>query len=284
MSKIIISAFADEYDHDPHQQGEFLESRGVNYIEPRFISGKNIASLTAEETREYADLLLKHGVRAFAIGSPIGKINLADDFDAHLELARNCFNNARIMGAKYIRMFSFYLRDGQSRDDARDEVIEKLGRLIDLADEYGVILCHENEANIYGETPDRCLDILSAFGGRLKAVFDMGNFVLDGCPPFPAAYELLKDYIAYFHIKDSMSIGAIVPPGLGEANIKEILAAHKSYVDSDIVVTLEPHLETFDGLNKLVGKTFENPYKFETPKIAFSTALDKLEGILAEIG
>ena len=284
MSKIIISAFADEYDHDPKLQAEFLESRGVSFIEPRFISGRNIANLTADEAEEYAALLAKHGVRAFAIGSPLGKINLADDFEAHLELAKNCFNNAVIMGAKYIRMFSFYLRDGQTPGEARCEVIEQLGRLIDLADEYGLTLCHENEANIYGESPDRCLDILTAFGGRLKAVFDMGNFVLDGHNPYPDAYELLKDYIAYFHIKDSMSAGAIVPAGLGEARIADVLAAHKAYTDSDIVVTLEPHLETFDGLNKLASKSFENPYKFETPKIAFSTALDKLEEILAKIG
>lgn len=284
MSKIIISAFADEYDRDPRQQAEFLKSRGVPHIEPRFIGGKNIADLAENEAKEFAALLADHGVSAFAIGSPIGKINLADDFDAHLELAKNCFNNANILGAKNIRSFSFYLRDGQSRDDARAEVIDKLGRLIDLADAHGLTLCHENEAKIYGESPERCLDILKAFGGKLRCVFDMGNFVLDGHPPFPGAYELLRDYINYFHIKDSMSVGAIVPPGCGEANIKEILAAHKAYTGADIVVTLEPHLETFDGLNKLVGKTFENPYKFKTPKIAFSTALDKLEAIIAEIG
>ena len=284
MSKILISAFADEYDRDPLQQVEFLQSRGVGYIEPRFIGGKNIADLAENETKELAALMSAHGVSAFSIGSPIGKINLADDFDAHVELAKNCFNNAGILGAKNIRSFSFYLRDGQTRDDARGEVIDKLGRLVSLADEYGLTLCHENEAKIYGESPERCLDILAALGGKLRCVFDMGNFVLDGHSPFPKAYELLRDYITYFHIKDSMSVGAIVPPGCGEASIKEILAAHKAYSDSDFVVTLEPHLETFDGLNKLVGKTFDNPYKFKTPKIAFSTALDKLEAIIAEIG
>ena len=284
MSKIFISAFADEYDHDPRLQADFLGKRGVPYIEPRFINGTNIADLTESDTKAYTALLKEHGVRAFAIGSPLGKINLADDFDAHLELAKKCFNNANITGAKNIRMFSFYLRDGQSRDDARGEVIDKLGRLIDLADSYGLTLCHENEANIYGESPDRCLDILNSFGGRLKAVFDMGNFVLDGYKPFPDGYELLRDYIQYFHIKDSMSIGAIVPPGCGEAHIADILAAHKAYTKSDIVVTLEPHLETFDGLNKLVGKTFENPYKFESAKVAFESALDKLESIVESIG
>lgn len=283
MSKILISAFADEYDHDPRLQADFLGKRGVPYIEPRFINGTNIADLSEGDTKAYTALLAERGVRAFSIGSPLGKINLADDFDAHLELAKKCFTNANIMGAANIRMFSFYLRDGQSRDEARGEVIDKLGRLIDLADSYALTLCHENEAKIYGESPERCLDILNAFGGRLKAVFDMGNFVLDGHKPFPDGYGLLRDYIQYFHIKDSMSVGAIVPPGCGEARIADIIAAHKAYSSSDIVVTLEPHLETFDGLNKLVGKTFDNPYKFESAKAAFETALDKLEAILSDI-
>jgi hypothetical protein len=37
-------------------------------------------------------------------------------------------------------------------------------------------------------------------------------------------------------------------------------------------------------LNKLVGKAFENPYKFESGEAAFIAGLDALEGILASIG
>ena len=89
MSKILISAFADEYDHDPQLQADFLGKRGVPYIEPRFINGTNIADLSESDTKAYTALLAERGVRAFSIGSPLGKINLADDFDAHLELAKN---------------------------------------------------------------------------------------------------------------------------------------------------------------------------------------------------
>jgi glycosyltransferase EpsJ len=60
-------------------------------------------------------------------------------------------------------MFSFYLREGKTPDECRGEVIEKLGKMIDLADGFGVTLCHENEAKIYGESPERCLDILKEY-------------------------------------------------------------------------------------------------------------------------
>ena len=283
-NKIIISSFADEYNSDPKIHAAFLEREGVKYIEPRFVGGKNVADLSADEVKEYKKILDSHGVSASALGSPLGKINLADDFDAHLEKAKKCFEAANILGAERIRMFSFYLRDGETRDEARGEVIDKVGKLCDLAEKYNVVLCHENEAKIYGETADRCHDLAVSLGGKLKCVFDMGNFVLDGVNPYPYAYELLREHIAYFHIKDSLSAGAIVPPGKGEAKIAEILAAHAKYSDKPFFVTLEPHLETFSGLNKLVGKTFENPYKFNSGEEAFETALINLKEIISKIG
>ena len=123
-------------------------------------------------------------------------------------------------------------------------------------------------------------ELLQHFEGRLKAVFDMGNFVLDGHDPYPSAYNTLKDYIAYFHIKDSLFAGAIVPPGKGEAKIKEVLDDYRKTATATTFITLEPHLQTFSGLNALVGKAFDNPYKFETKEIAFRTAFEELSKLL----
>ena len=280
MKNIIVSAFADEYSSDFDTQLGMLSDNGIKYIEPRFLYGKNVADLTEEEAKDAAKKLSAYGFGASSVGSPLGKINLADDFSEHLEKAKRVFEVANILGTKNIRMFSFYLREGKTPDECRGEVIEKLGKMIDLADGFGVTLCHENEAKIYGESPKRCLDILNEFEGKLKAVFDMGNFVLDGYHPYPDAYEMLKEHVEYFHIKDALYKGAIVPPGLGEASIKEILAAHSEKTSKNFFITLEPHLETFDGLNALVGKTFENPYKFASKEEAFLTAIKNLKEML----
>ena len=142
------------------------------------------------------------------------------------------------------------------------------------------MLCHENEARIYGDVPERCREIYDAFGGDIKTVFDMGNYVLEGVKPYPEAYGLLKDSIAYFHIKDSLSAGAIVPPGCGEASIKEILKAHADYSDKDFYVSIEPHLQLFSGLNALVGRKFDNPYKYNNEIEAFTDAVQKLKELL----
>ena len=272
MVNLTLSAFADEYSASFDEQLAICKQLNIPAIELRFIDGKNVSTLTDEEVEVVAKKLEKAGVCVSAIGSPIGKICLGEDMDAHLRMAENVFAIANRVGTKYVRIFSFYLPKGKTREECRADVLFALERLITLADKYGVILCHENEARIYGESPDYCLDILQYFGGRLKAVFDMGNFVLDGHDPYPNAYTMLREYIAYFHIKDSLFAGAIVPPGRGEAKIKQILDDYRSTATQTTFVTLEPHLQTFDGLNALVGKSFDNPYKFENQQIAFRVA------------
>ena len=161
----------------------------------------------------------------------------------------------------------------------KDEVFENLARMVELAQAHGVLLCHENEAKIYGDTPERCKEILDAFGGSVRCVFDMGNFTLEGVDPL-AAYELLKPYIEYFHIKDGCKNGAIVPPGCGDSMIGEILSCHKAYAANDFFTSLEPHLTVFSGLNSLVQDvTFTNPYTYPDSASAFDDAVVKFKEV-----
>ena len=279
MAKLTVSAFADEYSSNFVEQLKALNGYGFKYLEIRGVDGKNVSTLTKEEVKNAKALLNEYDIKVSSIGSPLGKIKLDGDMPAHLETARNVFETANELGAKYIRAFSFYLPDGKTDKECRNEVIDAVGKLVDLACEHGVTICHENEAKIYGESPENCLDLLKHFGGKLKCVLDMGNFVLDGFNPYDA-YKLLYDYIAYFHIKDALYAGAIVPAGKGEAQIKRILDEYKQTSDKDTFITLEPHLQTFDGLNALVGKTFENPYKYENQQAAFTDAVKHLKELL----
>lgn len=279
MGKLILSAFADEFSPQFDKQLEGMKDFGIDYIEVRGVDGKNISELTLPEVKEIKKKADASGIGISAIGSPIGKIKLDGDVDAHFEMAKRVFESANILGADNIRMFSFYAPEGKKISEYKSEVYEKLGKLIDIAESFSVKLCHENEALIYGESPESCLEILNYFGAMLKCVFDMGNFTLDNYEPI-GAYELLKGHIEYFHIKDALSAGAIVPPGCGEAKIKEILTKHTESTDKDTFITLEPHLQTFSGLNALVGKSFDNPYKYETPEAAFCDAVIKLKELL----
>lgn len=282
MRKYVISAFADEYSPETEKQLIAMNVFDITHIEPRFLDKKNVSDLTEEEAYAIKALFDKYGVKINSIGSPIGKIKLDGDMEAHKKKTEHVCKIANIFGAKYVRVFSFYPADGEDILNCRDRVFEALESLIQIAEKYNVRLCHENEAKIYGERPEKCLELLEHFGGRLGCVFDMGNFALEGYDPM-AAYEMLSPYIDYFHIKDSLAAGAIVPPGKGEARIEDILRKHAEKGDGDVFITLEPHLQTFSGLNALVGKGFENPYKYDTLQDAFSDAVTKLKEILERI-
>jgi sugar phosphate isomerase/epimerase len=279
MAKLILSAFSDEYADGLKEQCQALNGFGIEYMEMRGVNGKNVSTLTKDEVLEAKKILNDYAIKVSSIGSPLGKIKIDGDIDAHLEVAKRVFETANEFGAKNIRMFSFYLPEGKCRAECKGQIFGALERLVKTAEKHGVTLCHENEALIYGESPEKCLEILQYFGGKLKCVLDMGNFVLDGYNPMDA-YHLLKNHIEYFHIKDALYAGAIVPAGKGEAQIKEILDAYKESDAKDTFITLEPHLQTFSGLNALVGKSFENPYKYENQKTAFTDAVEKLKELL----
>lgn len=280
MVSLNISAFADEYSANFDEQLYALKKFGIDYIELRFINGKNFIDLTDGEILEVKKKLEGEGIKISSIGSPIGKINIEEDVFSHVEKAKRLFDNAEILGAKRVRVFSFYFPEDKSRSEVKGKVFDGLEKIVRASEDFDVTLCHENEAKIYGESPENCLEILNHFGGKLKCVFDMGNFVLDGYKPYPDAYNKLFDYIEYFHIKDALYEGAIVPAGKGEAQIKEILSDYRKNGKKDTIITLEPHLQTFDGLNALVGKKFENPYKYENSKASFEDAVLNLKGTL----
>ncbi len=240
MAKLILSAFSDEYADGLQEQCKALNDFGIGYMEIRGVDGKNVSALSKAEVKKAKEVLNNYGIKISSIGAPLGKIKLDGDLNDHLEIAKRIFETANGLGTKNVRIFSFYLPKSKTREDCKEQVLYGLEKLVKLSREYGITLCHENEALIYGESPEKCLEILEHFGGELKAVFDMGNFVLDGYEPI-YAYKLLKNHIEYFHIKDALYAGAIVPAGKGEAKIKEILDDYKTTGKKDAFITLEPH-------------------------------------------
>lgn len=280
MGNIILSAFSDEYAASFEEQLEGMRGFGIKHIELRHADGKNVSELSKSEVIELKRKLDSFGIGVSAIGSPIGKIKLDGDVERHLKTAEHIFETAEILEAEFVRMFSFYAPDGKDVTSMKSQVFDALEKLVTIAKNHSVILCHENEANIYGDIPSRCKEITDYFDGEIKCVFDMGNFVLEGIEPYTEAYGILKDSIAYFHVKDALRAGAIVPPGKGEAEIAKILSEHKKYSAEDFFVSLEPHLQLFSGLNSLVGRSFENPYQYTDTASAFTDAVNKFKELI----
>lgn len=284
MSKFILSAFADEIDADLTTQMDVLDTHGIRYIEMRGVNGKNLTEYTLDDVKEIKKQLDKRGFKLSSVGSPIGKIKITDDFAPHLELFRHTMEIAKIMETRYIRMFSFYIPKNESPENYRDEVMDRWSRFVKAAEGTGLILLHENEKGIYGDTPERCLDLLKTMNGpNIKAVFDPANFVQCDVEVFPKAYELLKDYTVYMHIKDAVySDHHVVPSGYGDGKVKEVLTSlYQSGFEG--FLSLEPHLGSFTGFAALEPSSPANKMPEGGPK-QFAIAVEALKKILNVIG
>lgn len=276
MVRFRLSAFSDEYSPSLEQQIEGLVKNKVKMTELRGVDGMNISDLTPEQAADTYRKLNSAGISVWAIGSPIGKIKITDPMDAHIEKLKRTCEIASIVKTGKIRMFSFYIPDG-NYDECRNEVIDRLGAMLDVADNFGIKLCHENKKGIYGDTPEHCLEILKEFDGRLGCVFDPANFVQCGCEPFEHSFNLLKKYITYLHVKDSLKSGVIVPAGMGVGSIPELLAVINNTYKGDFILTIEPHLRVFSGLSEIeegghrtVGESYP------TAALAFEAAVTNL--------
>ena len=275
-----IYAFADEANPSVDGQIVAMIRSGLNGLEIRGVDGTNVAEITLEKAREVRAKMDAAGLETWSIGSPIGKIDIEkDDFEAHMDKFRHTLEVAKILGAKNIRLFSFFIPEGKEAASYKEEVIRRLKCFVEAAAGTGIDLCHENEKGIYGDIAVRCLEIHKEVP-ELKAIFDPANYIQCGQNTLEA-WAMLKPYVKYMHIKDALSDGNVVPAGKGEGNLPVILKEFQAQGGAEL--TIEPHLAVFAGLKDLeregdtsvVGK-----FVYESNEVAFDAACNALKEIL----
>ena len=280
MNEIKIYAFADEASPNIDEQITALKRNGLDGLEIRNVDGVNVSDITLEKAKEVKTKLDANGLITWSIGSPIGKIDIEkDDFKAHLEKLKHTLEIADILESKNIRMFSFYMPEGKDASDYKNEVIDRLGQMCEIAKTYNVFLCHENEKGIYGDIPERCLEIHKAVP-ELKGIFDPANYVQSGADTLKA-WDMLKSYIYYMHIKDAKIDGTVVPAGMGDGNVEKVV---KNFIEKGgNSFTIEPHLTVFEGFSHLERKgetSVITEYGYPDSNTAFDTACNAFKGLL----
>ncbi|MBG0564738.1 sugar phosphate isomerase/epimerase family protein [Actinoplanes aureus] len=269
-----LSGFVDEISSDFAEQCRVASELGLTHVELRSAWDVNILDLEPGQLASMKKTLAGHGLAVSSIGSPIGKIYIDEPFPAHLERMRHAAEVAHLFGAPYIRIFSFFLRPGADPAAHRDEVIDRMRALARVAEEADLILLHENEKEIYGDVPDRCLDIVRSVGSpHLRLAWDPANFVQVGVRPYTDGYAMLRPHVEYIQIKDALAVdGSVVTAGYGDGEVAEtIRALHHDGFDG--FFSLEPHLN--------IGTTlggFSGPEEFRRACEDF-TELLKTEGI-----
>jgi sugar phosphate isomerase/epimerase len=249
-----LSGFSDEISPDFAEQCALVAELGLTHLELRSAWGTNVLDLDADQLARASELLAEHGLAVSSIGSPIGKIGIGDDFGPHLERARHAMAVAAHFGAPYVRIFSFFVPAGVDPDSVRDEVLTRMTALAAVAAEAGVVLLHENEKEIYGDVPRRCLDVVESVGSpALRLAWDAANFVQVGVRPFTEAYALLRPHLEYVQIKDAhLATGEVVAAGRGDGEVAETLRALRAD-GFDGFFSLEPHLSQTHALGGFSG-------------------------------
>lgn len=273
-----LTGFADEISRDLGEQIDLLNKLGIKYVEFRSAWGTKVLDLSDEELEKAKKMLDDNGIKLSAVGSDIGKIQITDPFEGHLKRAAHSVEVAKFFGAPYIRMFSFFMPEGEDFDNYRDEVISRTKEMVKLAEAGGVTMLHENEKDIYGDIPRRVIDLMESVNSpNYRAIFDPANYVQCEIKPFDEAYGQVRKYTDYIHCKDAkadtkkLGVEEVVPCGEGDGQVREVVAA-LAKDGYEGFFSIEPHLGQFDAFGGLCG-----------PEL-WTTAFDALTGIFREQG
>ena len=249
-----LSGFSDEISPDPREQCQVASGLGLKYLEIRSAWNVNILDLDADQLATLQRTLKESDLSVSSIGSPIGKIYIDEDFEPHLDRMRHAADVARRFDAPYIRIFSFFIREGDDPDRHRDEVLRRMRALTEVAEQHDVILLHENEKEIYGDIPRRCLDLVTSVDSpSLRLAWDAANFVQVGVRPFTEGYAQLRPYVEYIQIKDArLADASVVVAGAGDGEVVETVRALRAD-GFDGFFSLEPHLADYNATGGFSG-------------------------------
>ena len=246
---IRLSAFADEISADLNEQIAMLSSENIHFLDLRGVWHTNVLDLTDQQVTTTKETLDAKGIGVAAIGSPIGKVSIDSPFDEYLRRFEHAIALAQFFETPFIRIFSFYPSAVLASEVStvspaswRDEVLSRLREMTARARAAGITLLHENEKDIYGDTIARCVDLLQGCNdAHMQAVFDPANFIQCGQTPYPDAYEALRPWLRYVHVKDARADGSVVAAGEGVARWPKLLQ-HLREDSYNGFFSLEPHL------------------------------------------
>jgi len=219
---IILSGFADEAAHQKTavQQFAAFAALGLQFYSIRFIDAgegvKNVMKLTVKEIQQIRHLEDEYGLNVASIGSPIGKVKLADvddgttndyvPFKKYLEKdVRRVCELAHAFETKLIRGFSFYPPRGADPKEYLPQAVDQLGQIVETCHRSDLTFGLEIEANLVGQTGQLMAEIHRQVNHpALELIFDAANILCQGYTTTEVftQYLAMKPAIGWMHVKD----------------------------------------------------------------------------------
>ncbi len=254
-----LAASPDSFSPDFRFFATFIvQEECLHQVDLHSWKGKSILSLSMEEARELKAVLNDLACHVSMMDADLGKISIEDDFEKHMDLLVKAVALVEFFGSRYLSISSFYMPLGDPFPKHRFKVLDRLGKMISLAENSSVVLTLENSAGMYADSAERCLEILTELSApKLRFCFVPGQFVLAGVPPASRAYPLLRKHIAYVRAEDcSARDGKEVLPGKGDAHLKSLFASLVQDGYNGFVSVRVPNQQTGDLAGKKPEEIF----------------------------
>ncbi|HZU25651.1 MAG TPA: sugar phosphate isomerase/epimerase family protein [Bryobacteraceae bacterium] len=196
-----------------------MKAAGLTGAELRVIDAKNIMDLEYGDLERVRELVRGAGFETVSIASPLLKCVLpnAAALDTRFEhdifaskhtyedqdrLAQRAFAIAQMMGAKIVRVFSYWRT--VEPEKTYDAIVAALQKLGDEAGKRGLTIGLENEHACNIATGAEAAQIIARVNHpSVKLVWDPANAYVSGEDSFPEGYRKLpRGSIAHVHAKD----------------------------------------------------------------------------------
>ena len=244
-TQIHLSGFADEAANQKLAVQQFcaFAAVGLKYFSLRFIDVgngiKNVMLLDKSEVKQLNELRHEYGLSISSIGSPIGKVKIADiedgtknrfvPFKQYMKEVQQACALANAFDCKLIRGFSFYHPKGSEVAKYVPQAIDQLGQIASLCDKEGLTFGLEVEANLIGHTGELLAKLHKGVKSQaMVLIFDGANLVCQGMTPDQvfAEYLAMKPGLGWVHIKDYRHDSAAARLShIDEASLKNFVPA-----------------------------------------------------------
>ena len=136
------------------------------------------------------------------------QMNLGDGVSEKQKLVLQSIKAAKILGANIVNTY-FGPNPKRGLKESIELYKENIEICLDAAEKENVVIVLENEFEKSGtditRKAENVLELVEQINSPyFRLNFDPCNFYFAGEEPFPYAYNLLKEYIRYIHIKDGM--------------------------------------------------------------------------------